>query len=1085
MVSAVERPDHVITPATKGIHMPEVVDGVEDADVQDVRLAVVMNGGVSLAVWISGVTLELHRLATAGKGTSKAYLPLLKTLRAKARVDVVAGTSAGGINGAFLALGLARRTGIEAMRNLWRDKAAVGRLLRDPLEKHPPSVLKGDAYFLPEVTDALRKIAAQGVAAGPADADQEQPSVELILTGTLWHGRQTSFSDDMGVRITEMDRDARFRFGLRADGSSDGTVRDLNATGVVEELAVAARCTSSVPAAFEPHWVEVSPDMTGAEGSWMSQAGVVNFRESQYVVDGGLLLNKPLRPALEAVYRQSAQLQVRRVLAYVVPDPGEQPAPQDQPGAEPGTSRPARPTAPEVLLGVLTRLRATDSVSRELEEIRRRNAEAHTRRRARDRFATALTQDAETLATAAWPAYVEVRTDTAARSIGRFLAAGQRADDTGRWSETDLVAGVRALLTEYHREGRVFFIPRPPLRPAVERTAADWDWGQSTVQRLRDTAVDVLKRAVWLAPMDSPERAAIVAARARISDVFQNIQTDWYSLETYWSTAAADPTAPIPARATDALGRATNTAELTAWLRVTLTAWDELSGGDGAERRRRQHEQAAQVALHLAECDGAIAAILERGNSVLDPDGIERDRLRALYDCLLAPLEGRPAAPDTVLRRMLRLEVVQLAFSGAAHDVEQEVELIQFSAAHPDLITGKQLHHFGAFWRSSWRVNDWIHGRLDGASHIVRMLLSPERLRQLGTTYASAEAMMRDLRACAVAADDPADEEWLGRQWQGVEDQIRGYVTAHVVPGNAAAATVASASDPGLRSCIEAITRSLHLRILREDLDSLAAAVRGEAADAEDNHAQAADGEDSGAQDVDAEDNAAQTADDNTVTRVGRQWLTGYDAAKRSPLTADGLWEQWDLAGGIGRERISDDRGSDYFAATAAQAAAVTANAARAGAASGFIRRVKPIGIVLDAFRGYALTVWAMVTFLTGGSSFGRNVVHLALAAGGALLAVALVVPAVPLVFPLAGALLLTAGWSAAALLAAHTRPVGFRLIALAVLMLGAVGGYVAWEVTHDDSDNLLGFLIKAGVVVLVILLGWWIARASRPDERD
>lgn len=128
---------------------------------------------------------------------------------------------------------------------------------------------------------------------------------------------------------------------------------------------------------------------------------------------------------------------------------------------------------------------------------------------------------------------------------------------------------------------------------------------------------------------------------------------------------------------------------------------------------------------------------------------------------------------------------------------------------------------------------------------------------------------MRDLRACAVAADDPADEEWLGRQWQGVEDQIRGYVTAHVVPGNAAAAADASASDPGLRSCIEAITRSLHLRILREDLDSLAAAVRSEAADGHDNGAQTKDA--SGAQAADAEDNAAQTADGSTVTRVGRR----------------------------------------------------------------------------------------------------------------------------------------------------------------------------------------------------------------------
>ncbi|WP_093631459.1 DUF3376 domain-containing protein [Streptomyces sp. 3213.3] len=80
---------------------------------------------------------------------------------------------------------------------------------------------------------------------------------------------------------------------------------------------------------------------------------------------------------------------------------------------------------------------------------------------------------------------------------------------------------------------------------------------------------------------------------------------------------------------------------------------------------------------------------------------------------------------------MLRLDVVQLAFSGAAQDVEQEVALIQVSATSPHLVTGRQLHHFGASWRSSWRVNDWIHGRLDGAEHIVRMLLSPERLRRI------------------------------------------------------------------------------------------------------------------------------------------------------------------------------------------------------------------------------------------------------------------------------------------------------------------------------------------------------------------
>src|SRR4029450_5268219 len=82
-----------------------------DFDKQDIRLAVVMNGGVSLAIWISGVTLELRHLAhhpDAPVDPWPEYREVLGLLHATARIDVIAGTSAGGLNGAFLALGLAR-----------------------------------------------------------------------------------------------------------------------------------------------------------------------------------------------------------------------------------------------------------------------------------------------------------------------------------------------------------------------------------------------------------------------------------------------------------------------------------------------------------------------------------------------------------------------------------------------------------------------------------------------------------------------------------------------------------------------------------------------------------------------------------------------------------------------------------------------------------------------------------------------------------------------------------------------------------------------------------------------------------------
>jgi hypothetical protein len=38
---------------------------IDDFDRQDIRLAVVLNGGVSLAIWTSRVTLEVHHLAIA------------------------------------------------------------------------------------------------------------------------------------------------------------------------------------------------------------------------------------------------------------------------------------------------------------------------------------------------------------------------------------------------------------------------------------------------------------------------------------------------------------------------------------------------------------------------------------------------------------------------------------------------------------------------------------------------------------------------------------------------------------------------------------------------------------------------------------------------------------------------------------------------------------------------------------------------------------------------------------------------------------------------------------------------------------
>ena len=99
---------------------------------KEVRFAVVMYGGVSLAIYIHGVAHELLSLVRATarnkksgeyvipdqelKGAELVYRSLGETLKAKFIVDILSGTSAGGINAVYLAKALVGRGANSASR---------------------------------------------------------------------------------------------------------------------------------------------------------------------------------------------------------------------------------------------------------------------------------------------------------------------------------------------------------------------------------------------------------------------------------------------------------------------------------------------------------------------------------------------------------------------------------------------------------------------------------------------------------------------------------------------------------------------------------------------------------------------------------------------------------------------------------------------------------------------------------------------------------------------------------------------------------------------------------------------------------
>ena len=127
---------------------------------KELRIALVCFGGVSLAVYMHGISKEILKLVRASAAlhaianraqraqatffdrperndpeydTEGAYFDLLREIgrdiELRVVVDVIAGASAGGINGTMLARALSHDLPMGSLRNLWLDNADVSVLL--------------------------------------------------------------------------------------------------------------------------------------------------------------------------------------------------------------------------------------------------------------------------------------------------------------------------------------------------------------------------------------------------------------------------------------------------------------------------------------------------------------------------------------------------------------------------------------------------------------------------------------------------------------------------------------------------------------------------------------------------------------------------------------------------------------------------------------------------------------------------------------------------------------------------------------------------------------------------------------------
>lgn len=1059
---------------------------------EEVRFAVVLNGGVSLAVWMGGVVLELDRLTKAELAAeADAAYSLLKLLTGcSARVDVITGTSAGGINGAALALTQVNRHKDPAMlRDLWIDQGRIESLLRQPFQGEPTSLLRGDEYFLPRLHSALEMLAT------PADTDtvtdpREAP-IDLSITTTVLRGNQAVSVDSTGQLLPQSLHAARFHWQrLPGRPAEEDPFSREHLPRTAHRLALASRSSASFPVAFEPSFVPVGspdhrepaadhalsaevrlrPDMGDLVESWGT--GRVGSDRSRFCVDGGVLANTPTLAALQACEAMPAAGPVRRLVLLVFPH-----APS--PGLDPADKQGAPPTVTGALSGLLGALTAQGGRSY-VEALERHNLAAAGRRGARGDILEQIKTPAglTSLVRSIYPQYQRLRRwragrDLAARRTGTAIEAEFSVSDLPPdWGFERVRAAAAGAQEKWARsapaEGRAA-LPYVPSSPPTPDTVSEngWRWGITTALGVTEVVNDLLRRLVWVLP-PGPDYEAVEQARNGVLQLAEKIRqardlTDacWRDQpallglapdQSYWQLRLAsydylmcgDVTLDEVRTAAGKVHPHTDTDLIMGALTPTLKP-DMAPGHAG-----RQVRNMVNAVIRLLR--PTLGVLADRADELAALDEELAHWRRALFP------GSQPERLGTavLLTRLLQLEVASTTLGDeVSTGATLPVELVQVSAqtqnpfaaysttAH-DKLGGDAINRFGGFLKRSWRVNDWIWGRADGATALSRAMLDPRRIRRAArlSGYLTEQSDRAEATLLATAtADEILDRLQVTQEAADLRPAVIKELTdVFDLTG------VEDGDLPAALSKLGAVFAwALHLDALPGELPALAQAI---AADRVDGANPRSRGELFLAQQTDLirRLDTPSTGGTGPSSQDRRDALDAFDRA------------------GIGWESLREEASSDLMIRTAASAAAVASTVADSKRSG--LSAAKP---VTRALRGTMLLPYWAIWGLSSRQTIARGLSLLALALGGTALALALFGVLSTGLQPIAAAL------GAGALLA------GFAYGALrtgsllhSVVLLTPVIPLTAYAVTagHADATGVSTVVIVAALALGLIGLG-------------
>ncbi len=350
---------------------------------KELRFALVCYGGISLAVYMHGITKEIWRLVAASRafhdgdapagGSQGVYAELLAeieaqgALRVRVLADIIAGASAGGINGIFLGQAIATGQSLDPLTDLWLSAADVEALIdtasapqsrfskvwalplawvaagrsaekvealdettRDEVRAKLSHFIRsrwfeppfGGASFVHRLLDAFDAMAAS--TRGPRLLPPGQP-LDLFVTVTDFTGHPERLQLNSPPEVVETEHRLVFDF------SDDG--HGVDSLAPLAELTFAARATSSFPGAFPPFTVAELDGVLKDRGiAWpersaflaraLPRQSAAGSAETAVLIDGSVLANAPFRPALDALKERPARRQIDRRFIYIDPSPG-------------------------------------------------------------------------------------------------------------------------------------------------------------------------------------------------------------------------------------------------------------------------------------------------------------------------------------------------------------------------------------------------------------------------------------------------------------------------------------------------------------------------------------------------------------------------------------------------------------------------------------------------------------------------------------------------------------------------------------------------------------------------------------------